>query len=81
MSNPKTYEQAIKTASNSIWPGCEDGRTRWCGRIHDFSRTLSNGRLIHDFRCVMNHYEGCPQPLPGWGQTKEEWDEMKKEQS
>lgn len=64
MSNLKTYEQATKRPSRDVWPGCGDGRNRWCGRVHDFSYSTSDGKTVHRFCCHMNYLRGCPQPKP-----------------
>ena len=61
---PQTYKQALKTPSRLVWPGCGDGRKRWCGSVHDFNYTLSNGDLVHNFECRHNHFRGCPIPIP-----------------
>ena len=79
-NNPKTYKQASMRPSRKVWPGCGDGRKRWCGRIHDFIRTTPNG-VVHNFECRKNHYYGCPQPIPDPGKSYGEWleDECKEE--
>ena len=74
MSGPKTYAQANKKPSRKIWPGCGDGRKRWCGRIHDYSDIFSTrGEIVHSFECHMNHERGCPQPIPEPKVSYEEW--------
>ena len=75
--SPQTYRQANKRPSQRIWPGCGDGRKRWCGSIHDYSYTLSTGDLVHKFECTRNHRQGCPQPIPEPGISFEEWKELK----
>lgn len=60
---PTTYDQALKKASTSIWPGCGDGRKRGCGAIHDFSyNAYFGGSLTHRFLCTENYFHGCPNP-------------------
>ena len=70
---PQTYEAALKRPSRRIWPGCGDGRERWCGRIHDCSYTVYTGmntsELVHDFRCAYNYHHGCPTPIPKPGEA------------
>ena len=73
---PKTYQQALKKPSKKIWPGCGDGRKRWCGGIHNYSYVGYNG-LVNRFSCAMNHRQGCPQPIPDPGVSYEEWKENK----
>ena len=65
-SSPQTYEAALKRPSWIIWPGCGDGRNRWCGRVHDYCYAVYDQRqtVVHQFRCVRNHESGCPQPKP-----------------
>ena len=75
---PQTYDQAYKKPSQRIWPGCGDGRKRWCGVIHDYSCRLSNGDLVHSFECAMNHRQGCPQPIPEPGMSYEEFERISK---
>lgn len=70
-----TYEKATKRPSYDVWPGCGDGRKRWCGRVHDFSfRQHVNALTTHDFRCWMNHERGCPQPKPKVGETLDQYE-------
>ena len=59
-----TYKSVLKKPSNRVWPGCGDGRTRHCGRVHDFNYNNSRGQLIHSFECAQNHFNGCPDPIP-----------------
>ena len=35
MTEPKTFREAEEKAFRLVWPGCDDGRKRPCGRIHD----------------------------------------------
>ena len=65
----QTYEQATARPSVKVWPGCRDGRKRWCGAVHDFSfsRYCDSGgqtELVHNFCCRYNYYHGCPNPKP-----------------
>ena len=75
-NNPKTYQQANARPSKRIWPGCGDGRKRWCGSVHDYGYLTHDG-LVHRFQCSMNHRQGCPQPIPDPGKSYEEWKEDK----
>ena len=61
---PNSYSEALKRLSKEVWPGCGDGRFRHCGRVHDYQRTTSDGKVVHDFRCAWNHQFGCPTPIP-----------------
>lgn len=68
-----SYAQALSGASRSVWPGCGDGRERWCGRVHDYRRTDWDGTITHDFRCWRNSERGCPQPLPEVRESVGDW--------
>lgn len=61
------YKAATSGPSNAVWPGCGDGRRRWCGRVHDFGTSGHDG-WQPNVVCWRNHEQGCPDPIPTPGE-------------
>lgn len=65
MADIKSYDQAARSRSPRVWPGCGGtGVCRPCGLIHDFGYQPSFGPYVHKFHCWQNHQLGCPYPTP-----------------
>lgn len=65
MAEPRTYEEARRSSSPIVWPGCNgNGRHMECGRVHDFGETNGAGKWRPLIACALNWHHGCPDPKP-----------------
>ncbi len=64
MTGIRSYAQAYRSKSRSVWPGCKGkGLCRPCGGVHDFGYSAYGG-WVPRFQCSQNYRAGCPDPKP-----------------